>query len=74
MEPENLNLKLNLKNGSKNLNLKNQIKNPNLKGWGDKYLGRKKLLWDGKNMKVTNFDEANQFVKSEYRDGWKLEL
>ena len=36
------------------------------------YLGRKKLLWDAKNMKITNFDEANQFVKREYRDGWKL--
>ncbi len=46
--------------------------NPKLKGWGDKYLGRKKLLWDAKNMKVTNFDEANQFVKREYREGWKL--
>lgn len=31
-----------------------------------------KLLWDGDNMKVTNFDEANQFVKREYRDGWSL--
>jgi len=50
------------------------LKNPKLKGWGDKYLGRKKLLWDAKNMKVTNFDEANQFVKREYRDGWKFEL
>lgn len=50
------------------------LKNPNLKGWGDKYLGRKKLLWDAKNMKITNFDEANQFVKREYRDGWKFEL
>lgn len=51
-----------------------QMKNPNLKGWEDKYLGRKKLLWDARNMKVTNFDEANQFVRREYRDGWKLEL
>ncbi len=50
------------------------MKNPKLKGWEDKYLGRKKLLWDAANMKVTNFDEANQFVKREYRDGWKLEL
>jgi predicted dehydrogenase len=50
------------------------MKNPKLKGWDDKYLGRKKLLWDAKNMRVTNFDEANQFVKREYRDGWKLEL
>ncbi len=32
----------------------------------------KKLLWDAKNMKVTNFDEVNQFVKRQYRDGWKL--
>ena len=29
-----------------------------------------KLMWDGANMKVTNFDEANQFVKREYRTGW----
>jgi hypothetical protein len=29
-------------------------------------------LWDGENMKVTNFEEANQFVKREYREGWKL--
>ncbi|MEQ1677164.1 MAG: Gfo/Idh/MocA family oxidoreductase [Chitinophagaceae bacterium] len=48
------------------------MKNPKLKGWDDKYLGRKKLMWDAKNMKVTNFDEANQFVKREYRDGWKM--
>jgi predicted dehydrogenase len=48
------------------------MQNPKMKGWGDKYLGRKKLLWDAKNMKITNFDEANQFVKRDYRDGWKL--
>lgn len=37
------------------------------------YPGRNiKLLWDGKNMKITNFDDANQFVKREYREGWKL--
>jgi predicted dehydrogenase len=46
------------------------MKNPTLKGWGDKYLGRKKLLWDAQNMKITNFDEANQFVKRSYRPGW----
>ena len=34
--------------------------------------GRKKLLWDGKNMKVTNFDAANQFVKRDYRGDWTL--
>ena len=31
-----------------------------------------KLLWDGPNMKITNFDEANEFVKRKYRDGWSL--
>ncbi|HET9486282.1 MAG TPA: Gfo/Idh/MocA family oxidoreductase [Chryseosolibacter sp.] len=36
------------------------------------YPGRKKLLWDAKNMKITNFDEANQFVQRKYRDGWTV--
>ena len=37
------------------------------------YPGRHiKLLWDGDNMKITNFDEANQFVKRSYREGWSL--
>lgn len=36
------------------------------------YTGRKKLLWDAKNMKIANFDEANQFVQREYRKGWSL--
>jgi len=34
--------------------------------------GRKKLLWDGKNMRITNFEPANQFVKRNYRGNWKL--
>jgi len=34
------------------------------------YPGRKKLLWDGPNMKITNFDPANEFVKRTYRAGW----
>mgnify|MGYP006270516133 CR=1 FL=1 len=34
--------------------------------------GRKKLLWDGENMQVTNFEPANQFVGRAYREGWKL--
>jgi predicted dehydrogenase len=38
----------------------------------DVYPGRSaKLLWDNNNMKITNFDEINQFVKREYREGWK---
>jgi hypothetical protein len=49
-----------------------QLKNPKLTGWNDKWLGRKKLNWDAKNLKITNFDEANQYVKRTYRDGWSL--
>jgi hypothetical protein len=30
------------------------------------------LNWDAKNLKITNYDEANQWVKRDYRDGWKL--
>jgi predicted dehydrogenase len=37
------------------------------------YPGRDmKMLWDKVNMKVTNFDEVNQFVKRDYRKGWSL--
>ncbi|HSB91853.1 MAG TPA: Gfo/Idh/MocA family oxidoreductase [Flavitalea sp.] len=38
------------------------------------YNGRKQLLWDGENMRITNFEAANQFVKRNYRGNWKLEL
>jgi hypothetical protein len=41
-------------------------------GRGFNYPGRDiKLLWDYENMKVTNFEAANQFVKRTYREGWK---
>jgi len=36
------------------------------------YYGRKKLLWDGGQMRITNFEDANQFVARPYREGWKL--
>ncbi len=39
-----------------------------------KFPGRKKLLWDGENMRITNFEPANQFVRRQYRGNWKLEL
>ena len=26
--------------------------------------------WDGPNMRITNFEKANQFIKREYRKGW----
>lgn len=32
----------------------------------------KKLLWDGENMKITNDERANTFVKPNYREGWSL--
>jgi predicted dehydrogenase len=34
--------------------------------------GRKKLLWDGEAMRITNYEPANQFVKRTYRVGWSL--
>jgi hypothetical protein len=39
---------------------------------GNNFPGRKKLLWDGANMRITNFEAANLFVKREYRNGFKL--
>ena len=32
--------------------------------------GKKKLEWDGPNLKFTNFPEADQYIKTEYRKGW----
>jgi len=40
----------------------------------NQFPGRKKLLWDGANMKITNFEPANQFVKRKYAGDWKLDL
>lgn len=46
---------------------------PRANGRGFDYPGSNtKLLWDNQNMRVTNFDEANQFVKRNYREGWTL--
>ncbi len=36
------------------------------------FFGRKKLLWDGENMRITNLEEANQFVGRTYRKGWEV--
>ncbi len=33
---------------------------------------RKKLLWDGDTMRITNLEEANQFVGRTYREGWGM--
>ncbi len=36
------------------------------------FFARKKLLWDGENMRITNLEEANQFVGRTYRPGWEV--
>jgi predicted dehydrogenase len=33
----------------------------------------KKIEWDGPNMKITNDEAANQYLRREYRKGWSLE-
>ncbi|WP_337043778.1 Gfo/Idh/MocA family protein [Emticicia sp. 17c] len=48
------------------------LKRDNSKGQAE-FFARKKLLWDGENMRITNLEEANQFVgRTTYRDGWKV--
>ena len=37
------------------------------------YPGRRTIDWDGEQMKVTNYDHANSWVKRDYRSGWSLE-
>ena len=36
------------------------------------YPGRLRLNWDADKMRVTNFEEANQFVSRHYREGWSM--
>lgn len=47
------------------------LRKENEKGQKEFY-GRKKLLWDGDKMKITNFEDANQFVTRTYRKGWSV--
>jgi len=47
------------------------LRKENSKGNLD-FFARKKLLWDGENIRITNLEEANQFVTRKYRDGWKI--
>lgn len=39
---------------------------------GNRFPGQK-LKWDGKNMKITNIDEANKQIRNTYRKGWEIE-
>ena len=34
--------------------------------------GGKKLDWDGPSMRIMNLPEADQFLRTEYRNGWTL--
>ncbi|WP_161889812.1 Gfo/Idh/MocA family protein [Pontibacter russatus] len=46
---------------------------PRASGNGFDYPGSNmKMLWDNQNMRVTNFEDVNQFVKRTYREGWNL--
>ncbi|WP_375586025.1 Gfo/Idh/MocA family protein [Cyclobacterium xiamenense] len=47
------------------------LRRENSKGQAE-FFGRKKLLWDGENMRITNLEEANQFVGRTYREGFKV--
>ncbi len=33
---------------------------------------KKRIKWDGENMKVTNLPEANAFITPKFREGWTL--
>jgi hypothetical protein len=45
---------------------------PNAQTGTTGYTGRRKLLWDGPSMRITNYDLANQFVTKSYRSGWEM--
>ncbi len=49
-----------------------QYKEKRENGRGFNYPGRRKILWDGENMNVTNYEKANEWVRGIYRKGWEL--
>jgi Oxidoreductase family, NAD-binding Rossmann fold/Oxidoreductase family, C-terminal alpha/beta domain len=55
-----------------NLAIKSAFYREAKKDGGYNFPGRKKLLWDGPNMRITNFEAGNQFVTRNYREGWKM--
>ncbi|MEL6987119.1 MAG: Gfo/Idh/MocA family oxidoreductase [Bacteroidota bacterium] len=55
-----------------NLAIRSFLLNTERSDGGRNFYGRKQLKWDGKNQRITNLEEANQFVSRNYRDGWKL--
>ncbi|HSG71235.1 MAG TPA: Gfo/Idh/MocA family oxidoreductase [Planctomycetaceae bacterium] len=36
------------------------------------YRSGEKLQWDGANLKATNSEKANQYIRKEYRKGWEI--
>jgi predicted dehydrogenase len=51
------------------------IRKPKANGKGFDYPGRYiKLLWDNQNMRVTNFDDVNQYIKRDYPSGYSFKL
>lgn len=53
----------------------NDIRVPKSTGGGYDYPGRyRELIWDNQNMKVTNLDAVNQFIKRNYREGFSLNV
>nr|MDQ6890672.1 gfo/Idh/MocA family oxidoreductase [Bacteroidota bacterium] len=51
------------------------IRKPGSDGKGFDYPGRYiELLWDNDNMKVTNLDDVNQFIKRNYREGFGVKM
>lgn len=47
------------------------LRRENSKGQNE-FFARKKMLWDGENMRITNLEEANQFVGRTYREGFEV--
>ncbi len=39
---------------------------------GKDFPGRRQLLWDAKNMKITNVNQVNELVRREPRKGWAI--
>jgi hypothetical protein len=49
------------------------LRKPRTTGNGFDYPGKNvKLVWDNSNMKVSNLDDVNEFVKRKYRDEFKV--
>ncbi len=46
----------------------------NVKDAKGNFPGRTKLLWNAEEMKITNFEPANQFVKRESKNGYAFDL